>query len=65
MKDWKTAAWWPPTLAILLAFACLLIRAPTLDHIALNPDESQYEATAAFLLASEQSRGVRVAHLHS
>ncbi|MDH3629365.1 MAG: hypothetical protein OES25_17150 [Acidobacteriota bacterium] len=49
------ARWFPALLAVVLALACLAIRAPTLDRIALNPDESQYEATAAYLLSTGQS----------
>ena len=36
----------------LLILACLLLRLPSLDRITLNPDESQYEATASYLVAT-------------
>jgi hypothetical protein len=40
---------------LLLALFCLIVRVPSLDRIALNPDESQYEATASYLLATGAS----------
>ena len=40
---------------LLITLCCLALRLPTLDRIALNPDESQYEATASYLLATEGS----------
>jgi hypothetical protein len=40
---------------LILAVACLIVRLPSLDRIALNPDESQYEATASYLLATGAS----------
>ena len=39
----------------LIAVACLALRLPALDRIALNPDESQYEATASYLVATGRS----------
>jgi hypothetical protein len=46
-RDWAWIA--------LIALACLALRLPALDRIALNPDESQYEATASYLLGSGRS----------
>jgi 4-amino-4-deoxy-L-arabinose transferase-like glycosyltransferase len=47
---------WKDVLAIaVLALACLLSRVPSLDRIALNPDESQYEASASYLAATGSS----------
>ena len=40
---------------LALTAVCLLLRLPALDRIALNPDESQYEATAAYLVATGTS----------
>ena len=42
-------------IALLLTLTCLVLRLPTLDRIGLNPDESQYEASAAYLAANGQS----------
>ena len=39
----------------LLALACLCVRLPALDEIALNPDESQYEGSASYLVATGTS----------
>ena len=33
----------------------MLLRAPSLDRVSLNPDESQYEATASYFLATGKS----------
>lgn len=40
---------------LILIAACLLLRVPSLDRVALNPDESQYEATASYLAATDSS----------
>ena len=40
---------------LLLAILSLTLWLPVLDQVSLNPDESQYEATASYLLASETS----------
>ena len=40
---------------LLLCLACLILRLPGLDRIALNPDESQYEAIASYYLATSTS----------
>jgi len=40
---------------IALALAGFVLRAPALHAVALNPDESQYEATASYLLATGRS----------
>lgn len=42
-------------LLLLLVLACLALRLPSLDRVALNPDESQYEATASYLLGTGRS----------
>jgi len=39
----------------VLIVACLVLRLPSLDRIALNPDESQYEASAYYLAATGSS----------
>jgi 4-amino-4-deoxy-L-arabinose transferase-like glycosyltransferase len=50
-------AWdWRDAVAVaILVLACWATRMPTMDRVALNPDESQYEATAAYLLAEKLS----------
>lgn len=50
-------AWdWRDTVAVLiLVLACWATRMPTMHRVALNPDESQYEATAAYLIAEDLS----------
>jgi 4-amino-4-deoxy-L-arabinose transferase-like glycosyltransferase len=40
---------------LVLAVACMLLRVPSLDRATLNPDESQYEATASYLVATGTS----------
>ncbi|MCP3978113.1 MAG: hypothetical protein GY716_02115 [bacterium] len=40
---------------LLFAVATLALHGPVLDKVALNPDESQYEATASYLIARGQS----------
>jgi hypothetical protein len=35
-----------------IALTCLALRLPSLDRLVLNPDESQYEATASYLVAT-------------
>ena len=40
---------------VLLVVAVLTLHLPALDRVGLNPDESQYEATAAYLVASGTS----------
>ena len=40
---------------LVLAVTCLLLRVPSLDRVSLNPDESQYEATASYLAATGSS----------
>jgi 4-amino-4-deoxy-L-arabinose transferase-like glycosyltransferase len=39
----------------LLAAACIALWTPALHAISLNPDESQYEATASYLVATDTS----------
>ena len=39
----------------LLGLVCLILRVPSLDRIALNPDESQYTSSAAYLAANGAS----------
>ena len=46
---------WDALCILALTVLCLLLRLPGLGRLALNPDESQYEATAAYLLASGAS----------
>jgi hypothetical protein len=41
--------------AALIALACATLWLPALDAVSLNPDESQYEATASYLAAQGQS----------
>jgi hypothetical protein len=41
--------------AALIALACAMLWAPALDTVSLNPDESQYEATASYLAAQDRS----------
>ncbi|MCH7780453.1 MAG: hypothetical protein IH848_06365 [Acidobacteria bacterium] len=40
---------------LLLAVFSLTLWLPVLDEVSLNPDESQYEATASYLVASNTS----------
>ncbi|HXV77350.1 MAG TPA: glycosyltransferase family 39 protein [Candidatus Polarisedimenticolaceae bacterium] len=47
--------WSERTAIAILVLAGWLTRLPALRAVALNPDESQYEATAAYLLASGAS----------
>jgi len=49
------ATWTDLVLLLILVVACLALRLPGVDRVALNPDESQYEATASYLLATETS----------
>lgn len=42
-------------LLLILVVVCLALRLPVVDRVALNPDESQYEATASYLLATDTS----------
>jgi len=46
---------------LLLVVLCIVLRAPALERIALNPDESQYEATASYL-ASTGTSGFAAQH---
>jgi len=36
-----------------IALSCLALRVPSLDRVCLNPDESQYQATASYLVATD------------
>ncbi|MCP3978243.1 MAG: hypothetical protein GY716_02770 [bacterium] len=40
---------------VVLLLAGILLRVPALDRIAINPDESQYEAIASYLVGTGQS----------
>jgi len=48
--DWRDAA-----AIVILVLVCWATRLPAMDRVALNPDESQYEATEAYLLAEDLS----------
>ena len=44
---------WIDALALTaIALTCLTLRLPSLDRVCLNPDESQYQATASYLVAT-------------
>lgn len=57
LSDSSRRAWdWRDVAAIvILVLVCWATRLPSMDRVALNPDESQYEATAAYLLAEDLS----------
>jgi Dolichyl-phosphate-mannose-protein mannosyltransferase len=45
-------AWLDALALAAIALTCLALRLPSLDRVVLNPDESQYEATASYLVAT-------------
>lgn len=49
------AGWLDVACVAILALSCVLLRAGTLRHATLNPDESQYQATASYLAGTGQS----------
>jgi hypothetical protein len=52
----KARLHWKDLLCLLvLVVASLMVRVGSLDRIALNPDESQYEATASYMLSTGMS----------
>jgi len=45
-------AWLDALALAAIALTCLALRLPSLDRVCLNPDESQYQATASYLVAT-------------